>query len=150
MVRVDSSWAMIAPVIIGRSQGRAVVPKSTRFAADEDDMAINPQSEASAGPEPLLSEFAGDADMAELVEFFVDELKQRVDTMTTAFQSGDHLQLKTMAHQLKGAAGGYGFPTITASAAELEGVLKVEQAELSSIGEKLEALISLCRRAARA
>jgi HPt (histidine-containing phosphotransfer) domain-containing protein len=110
-------------------------------------MATNPTTNLSAQSGPLKSEFAGDADMAELVEFFISELKQRVDSLTSAFQSGDRLQLKSLAHQLKGAAGGYGFPTITSSAAEVEGILKSEQAELGSVTEKLEELISLCRRA---
>lgn len=113
-------------------------------------MATDPTTKLSAQAGPLKSEFAGDADMAELVDFFIDELKQRVDSLTNAFQSGDRLQLKSLAHQLKGAAGGYGFPTITASAAEVEGMLKSEQAELASVSGKLEELITLCRRASAA
>lgn len=105
-----------------------------------------PASSPSASA-PLRSDFADDPDMAELVEFFVGELQDRVSAMTSAFQSGDRLQLKTLTHQLKGAAGGYGFPSITALAAQVESVLKNEQAQVTSVGAQLDQLIALCRRA---
>lgn len=110
----------------------------------------NPHHQEGPGsqPPPLLSEFQGDADMAELIEFFVDELKDRVSTIESAWQTGDERRLREMAHQLKGAASSYGYPDITHSAAELEGELLAEQAELSSVAEKVEDLVSLCRRAA--
>lgn len=97
--------------------------------------------------QPLLSEFAGDAAMTELIEFFTSELQDRMKAMHAAWVVGDTEQLRRIAHQLKGAAGGYGFPSITESAAELETILQAEEAEVSAIREQMEALIELCRRA---
>ena len=97
---------------------------------------------------PLLSQFANDKDMAELVEFFVDELQERIGALSEAWESGDRTRLKSLAHQLKGAAGGYGFPSITRSAAALEAVLRTQETELDSVGKKLDELLELCRRAA--
>ena len=105
---------------------------------------VNP---SGASTEPLFSELASDEDMMELVEFFVDELQQRISALESAMQGSDEAELKTLAHQLKGAAGGYGFPTISECAGDLEqGVMSCE-GDISSVTEKVEALINLCRRA---
>ena len=96
---------------------------------------------------PLLSQFANDKDMAELVEFFVVELQERIGALSEAWESGDRTRLKSLAHQIKGAAGGYGFPSITRSAAALETVLRTQETELASVGKRLDELLDLCRRA---
>jgi HPt (histidine-containing phosphotransfer) domain-containing protein len=82
------------------------------------------------------------------VDFFLSDLEKHVTSMANAWQEKDHDSLKALAHQLKGAAGGYGFPTLTRAAAAVETSLLSEQAELSAIGEKVEELIGLCRKAA--
>lgn len=97
---------------------------------------------------PLLSEYAGDEDMSELIRFFVNELRNRVDGIEAAFGGGDERRLREIAHQLKGAAACYGYQCITDSAAELEQAILAEEAELSALTEKVEDLIVLCRRAA--
>ena len=113
------------------------------------DMANPTRSNQNRSIEPLVSEFASDRDMADLVEFFISELQSRVGAMRDACQSGDAARLRGLAHQLKGAAGGYGFPSITQSAAELESALvDATEGETSAVAEKTEALIALCKRAA--
>lgn len=96
---------------------------------------------------PLLSEFAGDADMAELIDYFISELQERVDSLAEAWREHDVRRLRTLAHQLKGAAGGYGFPIITERAAELESALQCDGMEPESLCAKLESLLNVCRRA---
>jgi HPt (histidine-containing phosphotransfer) domain-containing protein len=105
-------------------------------------------SSTSASADVIISDFADDPDMAELVDFFLSDLEKHVTSMANAWQEKDHDSLRSLAHQLKGAAGGYGFPTLTRAAAAVETTLLSEQAELSAIGEKVEELIGLCRRAA--
>ncbi|MEM7227484.1 MAG: Hpt domain-containing protein [Planctomycetota bacterium] len=95
----------------------------------------------------LISEFASDPDMMELVNYFLDELPDRVQRLQNAYEASDVTQLKTLAHQLKGSAGGYGFPTITESAAELERTVLGDEAANASLAEKLEDLLELCRSA---
>lgn len=95
----------------------------------------------------LVSEFSGDAEMAELIEYFLCELQTGVHKLNRAFEEGDQRQLCQLAHQLKGAAGGYGFPSITDSAAELERLLHADQAEASAVAERVEDLLVLCNRA---
>ena len=65
----------------------------------------------------LRSEFADDPDMSEIVALFVRELPQRLAAMHSALMAGDIEQVRVLAHQLKGAAGGYGFPKLGEAAA---------------------------------
>jgi len=95
----------------------------------------------------LISDFAADADMAELLEFFVAELSRRIGEITDAHEQGELGRLRTIANQLKGAAGGYGFPAISAIAGELESLLRSSDPPVRALDEKVQALINLCRRA---
>jgi HPt (histidine-containing phosphotransfer) domain-containing protein len=110
-------------------------------------MGTNNISQQGDSNGPLLSQYANDKDMAELVDFFVGELQERMGALNEAWKSGDRIRLKSLAHQLKGAAGGYGFPSITHSAAALEATLKTQESEVASVGKKLDELLELCRRA---
>jgi len=101
---------------------------------------------ASQTTEVLLSELADDPDMVELVEMFVDELPDRITAIENKFRENDLEALRSLVHQLKGAAGGYGFPTITDAAKILETGVKTD-ADLSKLQEDVAALSDLCRRA---
>ncbi len=74
--------------------------------------------------EPIRSIYEDDPDMMEIVVEFVGELPQRVADLECYYEAGETSQLQTLAHQLKGAGGGYGFPQITEAAASLEQALK--------------------------
>lgn len=107
---------------------------------------------ASPEKQPSLkSEFAGDPEIGELVEQFVRELPNRVETLRDAFQAGDGLRVRTLAHQLKGAAGGYGFPTIGRAAQAVDEFLRsngTSEGALERVRLSVEELTDLCRRAA--
>jgi CheY-like chemotaxis protein len=106
------------------------------------EQAIDPQADASV----LHSEFAGDADMAELVNVFLGELPERVYRIEQAMQTDDMGLLTSLSHQLKGAAGGYGYPSITQAARQLEESVKT-QAELQEIHRCVDELSRLCAQA---
>ncbi len=95
----------------------------------------------------LVSEFAGDPDMADLVGLFLDELPERIGAIRTALSAGDAEELQRRVHQLKGAGGGYGFPSISKAAAEVEAPLRAGERDLSVISSKVDALTALCERA---
>lgn len=95
---------------------------------------------------PLVSELAGDSDMVELVEMFVRELPDRVTVIKRALENRDIETLQRFAHQLKGAAGGYGFPTITDAAKSLELTAKTDRT-LEKMAAELRELEGLCARA---
>ena len=96
--------------------------------------------------EPLLSEFVDDPEFADLIELFIDGLSEKVVAIEQAVSTSDVDAIRTTAHQLKGAAGGYGFSIITEAAAALEESAK-NQDELQRIAAGAAELVALCRRA---
>ncbi len=95
---------------------------------------------------PVVSEMANDADMLELIEMFVEDLPKRAAALEQALREGELSALSRIAHQLKGAAGGYGFPTITEAAAELEQCAKASS-DLSRLELEVRRVADLCVRA---
>ena len=94
----------------------------------------------------LVSELAGDEDMVELVEMFVEELPDRISAFEKALAEQDFETLAGLAHQLKGAAGGYGFPSITDAAKEAEITSKAAN-DLEKLASEVKAIAELCSRA---
>jgi signal transduction histidine kinase/CheY-like chemotaxis protein/HPt (histidine-containing phosphotransfer) domain-containing protein len=78
---------------------------------------------------------------AKLVETFASRLPERCAAIRAAAESVDEALLKHLAHQLKGAAGGYGFSTITDAAASLEKTLVNDAAALDAA---VRTLIDAC------
>ncbi len=83
-----------------------------------------------SSPEPhalhcvIRSAFANDPDFAELIEFFVGALPERHQALRQAFEREAYDELRVMAHQLKGAGGGYGFDDLSYLASQLEEACK--------------------------
>lgn len=105
-----------------------------------------------SGSRPIVSQYANDPEMAELVELFISELPTRLNAFQSAWRANQFRDLRRMAHQLKGASAGYGFPAIGDAAGALEHRLgEVEQEAslqaLKSIGEEFSRLVDLCSRA---
>lgn len=94
--------------------------------------------------EPIRSQFEDDPDMLELVCEFARELPARAEALECALASASLSELQRLAHQLKGAGGGYGFPQISEAAAELERSLKERRAE-PVVKEQSRALCSVLR-----
>ena len=94
---------------------------------------------------PLYSTLAADPDLSELVDLFVAEMPERIAAIELLAHGRNWDQLSQIAHQLKGAAGGYGFPDITRCASQLEATIGGGQPE--PIAVALEQLLGLCRRA---
>ena len=100
-----------------------------------------------ARPTTVVSEFSGDAEMSEIVERFVAELPQRADDLASSWASGELEATGRLAHQLKGACAGYGFPSLGEAAAALEAGLGDPSPDLAEAKRRLDDLIDLCRRA---
>lgn len=96
--------------------------------------------------EPLYSTLAADPDLAELVIQFVGEMPGRVDAVRSALDRQSWDELRRLAHQLKGAGGGYGFDPITDSAARLEAAILRAESE-AAIRQVAEELVDRCDRA---
>lgn len=107
-------------------------------------------TEQDRGPEESVrSAFWDDEDMRELVEYFVSELDTRIKDMTRAWEQSNAEQIRVFAHQLKGAAPGYGFVGIGAAAGRLESAISAldSSTEISASETEFRALVDLCRRA---
>lgn len=107
------------------------------------------------GSGPIHSEFAGDPEMKELIELFLSELPQRIESINAAFRDGDAATLTRLTHQLRGASAGYGFPTLGSAAGEIEDRLRTlgkaaAPLALSKVSAEVNTLIDLCRRASAA
>jgi len=94
---------------------------------------------------PILSDYRDDPDMDELIGEFVAGLAARVDTLRQLVENGDLAGVRTLAHQLKGASGGYGFEVIGQAAGRLEAACKASD-ELARVQGEVQELINLCRR----
>jgi len=73
---------------------------------------------------PVRSSFAADPDMIEIVREFALELPGRADALEDLLAARRLDEVRVMAHQLKGAGGGYGYPDITQIAGALENALQ--------------------------
>jgi len=92
----------------------------------------------------LFSTLAEDPDLAEIVEMFVDEMPDRVENILNCFESEDWEGLRCVSHQLKGAAGSYGFAPITPCAGVLEAAVKQTKPE-KEIHKAVDELVAMCR-----
>jgi HPt (histidine-containing phosphotransfer) domain-containing protein len=95
--------------------------------------------------ELYYSALAADADLAELVAMFVEEMPGRVRAFEVQFESANRDELARLAHQLKGSAGSYGFDQLTPFAARLESVIRGGEPP-ESIQLALDELIDSCWR----
>jgi len=98
-------------------------------------------------PGPLYSTLDGDPDLGVMVELFLEEMPERVAHFLDLLDRQDWKELARAAHQLKGAAGSYGFQPISPCAARLEEAVQLGR-PFEQIRQAVEELTDLCRRAA--
>lgn len=93
----------------------------------------------------VFSDFSSDLEMREIIEMFVTELPRRTMAMQAAIRAGDTEQVRILAHQLKGAAGGYGFSALGEAAALVESAVK-EACDVNVVRSRIGTLIALAAR----
>jgi len=91
----------------------------------------------------IYSKLGCDADLADLVEMYVDEMPQRVAELKKCHDAHTWQDLGRLAHQIKGSAGSYGFDQVTPFALQLEMAAKNGQPE-ADIEAATDALIEIC------
>jgi len=94
--------------------------------------------------EPVRSEFADDPDFAELLEMFLESAHEKRTEIQSAFERQEWDGIRVLAHQLKGAGGGYGFPGLTSVSGDLESACKSK--DINQIGETLNSLLGYIDR----
>ena len=97
----------------------------------------------------ITSIYATDAEMAELVELFVDELPDRIAAFAEALEAEHWETVRTISHQLKGAAPGYGFESVGEAAGKVERLV-IDHASVDQTNEAARSFIALCGRVAKA
>jgi len=93
----------------------------------------------------IYSTFVDDPDMMEIVEMFVDEMPDRIQALRDALAQNEVATLSSLAHQMKGAAGGYGFDSVTDAARVAEEAAKANKSG-SELSTPFEALLDLMGR----
>jgi histidine phosphotransfer protein HptB len=92
---------------------------------------------------PMVSQFADDEEIAEILGGFVGRLAGQIDAMHAAHESGQHDDLRRLAHKLKGAGGSYGYPRLTEACSTLEDAAKASNKHAEAAA--LEAVAALVR-----
>ncbi len=112
-------------------------------------MPTGPEKEPQAAP--IVSMFADDPDMQEIIGMFVQEMPERVEQLEQSWRASEFDLVKRVAHQLKGAGGGYGYPELGEVAGKLESSLNrlassTQATSLDQIRAQLNELIDMCNR----
>ena len=94
----------------------------------------------------MSSALALDPIIAPLLDQFLDELALKITAICTAVDADNSREVSRIAHQIRGTAGNYGFPTITAAAAKTENVISSGRT-LSAAAQAIDELVAQCNRA---
>ena len=122
--------------------GKTLAPINQGIPMPDD----TPDAASVSASSRLVSEYANDPDMIDLVEMFIDEMPDRISAIEQAVHQADIAMLSSLSHQLKGSAGGYGFGPITTAAAQVEQLATTEK-QLQEMEGAIAELLSLCRQA---
>ena len=104
---------------------------------------LPPPSATVDGDGPVVSLFVDDPDVAGILGEFVARLTEHVDAMRHAHASGQYEELQRYAHQLKGAGGCYGYPSLTDACKLLEDAAKAR--DHAAAGAAVDAVAVLCQ-----
>jgi signal transduction histidine kinase/DNA-binding response OmpR family regulator len=116
---------------------------------------LHRKAPVAAPKAPLRSTMRDEREMADLITRFVNNMPARITSLRAAASQHDMAALVDQVHQLKGAAGGYGFAIITQVAARLEQALRPLEREQPGAAAAaltgptsalLDELIDLCER----
>ena len=91
----------------------------------------------------IYSTLASDPDFSDLVTLYVEEMPERIEQINDAYRSGERETLIRLIHQLKGAAGSYGFASLTEEATIAEQKL-MKDADDSDLA--ISNLLQICEK----
>jgi CheY-like chemotaxis protein len=94
---------------------------------------------------PIVSTLAEDLEVKDLLQQFVKLLPGKVQELEDLLHRHNPETLRKFVHQINGAAGGYGFPEITQSAAHIEDLIQ-DRMPWESVATATASLIDLIRR----
>lgn len=84
-----------------------------------------------------------DEELKSIVPGFLERRKGEVDSLRNALKSKDFNLLKTIGHNLKGSAGGYGFDLLGQLGAEIESAsIEKDENKIEATVGKIESYLS--------
>ena len=115
---------------------------SPRGSTSSQKATPTPRNVKPSNAAKLRSTHAQNPKMQDILTRFVSRLPERVNQIQQHLEEEDLESLKQAAHQLKGAAGGYGFTPLTDAAGRVEARIKTHDA-FEAIAEEVKSLIGL-------
>ncbi len=106
----------------------------------------NLDSDSRSQNEPLLSIYADDAAVADILPLFIANVPKYLENLTQHIAAEDWAMAARVCHDLKGTAGGYGYPDIGAVAKQLEAEVKGARSK-DNLERHLSQAKTLCKRA---
>lgn len=103
-------------------------------------------SQTHSAAERLVSTLADDPDMSDLVAIFLSELPRNLELVEAAVARRDRDELRRQAHRMRGSYAGYGFPTLSFFAGDLEREI-LEGSVWTRVAVRAGMLVYNCRRA---
>lgn len=97
--------------------------------------------------QPLISEYADDPVMTELVADFIDGLVETCRRLREYIEAGDVTEIRRIGHQMKGAGAGYGYPSLTDAGAALERAVDAEGNVTENVRRQADVFLHYCSRA---
>ena len=122
-----------------KKKGASTETSVTATATDSSEEAAREGHEPDA--DALMSTLADDPQLIEIINNFVKKLPDRIASLRRALAGSNLKQVRNVAHQMSGAAGGYGYPDITEICREIE--LRAKGRE-SGANRELTQLIGSC------
>jgi CheY-like chemotaxis protein len=89
-------------------------------ATEQDEVPTDTATSLQTPSADERSIFYDDPEMKDLINEFTRRLPDTIRVMSEALASRQFDELKRLAHQLRGAGGGYGYPSLTEKAGKLE------------------------------
>jgi signal transduction histidine kinase/DNA-binding response OmpR family regulator len=127
------------------TSGVALAPEQTRHTTVTPPLDVSPADSHAMPPTGRLrSTMESEPSVQKLLARFIARLPERVATLQTLLQQENMEELRQAIHQIKGAAGGYGFPQLTDVAGRAENKVR-EIAPLEQIRAEIDALVDVVR-----
>ncbi len=113
-------------------------PQQSQTMQQQDTPQFDPNDPA------LVSELESEPDLKPVMDIFHEELPKLIQQFKQAWQSKSADELKTIAHQMKGASGSAGYSVLSEKLAEVENA--AEEQKIDEITEQVDNLSKLCEQ----
>ncbi len=115
---------------------------------DNDRPCSPPVEERTVAPayddSALISSLADDPELVQVLDIFIDMLPEMLDSIGSAWRESNMETLKRHVHELKGAGGSAGFPSVMQHAVHVENTVATGQVD--QLAQAVEELRGLCEQ----